>query len=449
MLTNVSRNLNEAHLKDQFASSALTGGIDFLHTWKNREWQVGGNLIYSLIKGNEQVISTLQTSFEHYFQRPDAKHLEINPEATQLSGHGGNLYLANYGGKDRMSFQGGVTWRSPGIDLNDIGFMNEADFIFHYFWAGYNYPKPFLIFNNFRINYNHYLGWTYGGERTFSAINSNMHFQFKNQWRLGMGATKELLSYSTKALFGGPMLRQALGTNGWMYVETDSRKKLNFFLHLNKFIPRKSEDNAVGRERLSLRAFWQPTDAMSLSAGPSLTVQNRLLQNVSYDTFEDQDRYITANIKQHTLSFEVRANFNLSPTLTLQYWGQPFISKGNYHDYKYITNPRANHIHDQYQLFNPAQIMYTEADQFLIDENMDGMTDYRFDNPNFNFMQFRSNLVMRWEYKTGSELYLVWSQSNSANGDSQDELLPSLNTNLFTNKPTNILLLKATYRFIR
>jgi hypothetical protein len=44
---------------------------------------------------------------------------------------------------------------------------------------------------------------------------------------------------------------------------------------------------------------------------------------------------------------------------------------------------------------------------FLVDENLDGLTDYSFGDPNFNFMQFRSNIVAPWEYKADSELYLV------------------------------------------
>ena len=449
MLTNVSRRLSQNHLVDQFGNSALTGGLDFLHTWKDREWRIGGNLIFSSIKGSQSVITDLQTSFEHYFQRPDAEHLAVDHNATMLTGQGGNLYLANYGGKDRISFQGGVTWRDPKVDLNDMGFMNAADLIFHYFWAGFNYPKKVGILNNFRINYNHYFAWTYGGEHTFSAFNTNWHTQFVNQWRIGAGGTFNTKSFSTKALFGGPMLRLPLGTNSWMYMESDSRKKISFFMNLWKFFPSQEDSGARFEQGIFMRANWQPSNAINLSIGPNLTQQRKLIQNVSFDSFDGDPRYITGSIRQQTLSLQLRANVNLSPTLTIQYWGQPFISKGNYNDFKYITDSKATHIHDQYHQYSEDQIRYSELNQYLIDENRDGLVDYQFGNPNFNFMQFRSNLVMRWEYKTGSELFLVWSQSNRASGDSSEQLVPSLRNNLFANQPTNIFLLKMTYRFIK
>ena len=63
-------------------------------------------------------------------------------------------------------------------------------------------------------------------------------------------------------------------------------------------------------------------------------------------------------------------------------------------------------------------------------------------------MQFRSNLVVRWEYVPGSELFLVFTQSNTNLGDPEARILPSLSDNLFNNQPTNIFLLKWTYRFL-
>ena len=63
-------------------------------------------------------------------------------------------------------------------------------------------------------------------------------------------------------------------------------------------------------------------------------------------------------------------------------------------------------------------------------------------------MQFCSNLVARWEYVPGSELFLVFSQSNNSSGDPSENILPSLTDNLFNNKPTNIFLIKWTYRFL-
>jgi hypothetical protein len=84
-----------------------------------------------------------------------------------------------------------------------------------------------------------------------------------------------------------------------------------------------------------------------------------------------------------------------------------------------------------------------------VDENRDGSIDFQFRNPDFSIIEFRSNLVARWEYIPGSEIFLVWSQGLSRFGDPGEELLPSLNDNVFgSNNAHDIFLIKATYRFM-
>jgi len=84
----------------------------------------------------------------------------------------------------------------------------------------------------------------------------------------------------------------------------------------------------------------------------------------------------------------------------------------------------------------------------LIDENADTTTDYSFGNPDFSFIQFQSNLVARWEYIPGSEIFLVWSQGLTGSGDPTRDLLPSLKDNIIGQTAHNIFLIKATYRFM-
>ena len=146
----------------------------------------------------------------------------------------------------------------------------------------------------------------------------------------------------------------------------------------------------------------------------------------------------------------MRFNYNITPNLTLQYYGQPFVSRGRYSEFKYITNSLDTDFFGRFHQYTDAEISYDDDDEtFFIDEDLDGETDYSFDKPDFNFMQFRSNFVARWEYIPGSEVFLVWSQSNTVFGDPQDGLWTSITDRLFDdNKPHNIFLVKLTYRFL-
>ena len=447
-LTAVNRNLENNNIRDQFHNEAISGGLNLFHSWKNQEWRIRGNLLFSTVKGTEDRILQTQQSFEHYYQRPDAEHLEIDPNRTSLSGHGGTLSLGNYGGNDNLSFQHGITWRSPGLELNDIGFLNTADQIDYASWVGYQFPKPFSIFRRFRINYNQYSRWTYDWEHLYMAVNTNAHAGFKNYWSLGTGTTYEIKDISTKALFGGPKLRQSSGLGTWAYIESDSRKKIIFGGNVFNF-------SAVGRDKGSVQvnsynvfASYQPTNALRLSVRPNYFRQNRVIQNVAFREFNGEDRYITGRVIQQTVSMSIRLNYSITPNMTLQYWGQPFISKGNYSEFKHITDPLAVQYQDRYHQYTGQEIAQSEdGGVYYIDENRDGNMDYNFSNPDFNFLQFRSNLVFRWEYQPSSEFFLVWTQSSSNFADPSKGIFPSLNDDLFGGDAQNTFLLKVTYRF--
>lgn len=193
---------------------------------------------------------------------------------------------------------------------------------------------------------------------------------------------------------------------------------------------------------------YQPINALRISAFPSLRINRDKLQFI--DNFDDvggSPRYLNGEIRQRTLSMSVRLNYTINPNLTIQYWGQPFISRGRYSNFKHITDPIAKTFEDRFIQYTAQQTSLTDGD-YAIDEDLDGVTDFSFSDPDFSFVQFRSNLVIRWEYIPGSEMFLVWSQDVSRSGDPTEGLLSSLGDNIFGQKPQNIFLLKATYRFV-
>jgi hypothetical protein len=147
----------------------------------------------------------------------------------------------------------------------------------------------------------------------------------------------------------------------------------------------------------------------------------------------------------------LRVNFNLSPDLTLQYWGQPFIASGKYSDFKYITDPMASEYRDRFSVYDPAdQITLEDNSYYRVDEDRDGTDDYYIGKPDFNVQEFLSNLVVRWEFSPGSIVYLVWSQSrNYYTGLGEMDFMNDIG-DLFdrdNNMPHNIFLVKFSYRF--
>jgi hypothetical protein len=163
----------------------------------------------------------------------------------------------------------------------------------------------------------------------------------------------------------------------------------------------------------------------------------------------DNDRYILGQIDQQIVRMSIRLNYNITPDLTIQYWGQPFLAAMDYKTYKVVTEPRAENLADRYHIFTDSEIQFNEADNmYYVDENNAGTVKYSFNNPDYNYDEFLSNLVLRWEFRPGSTVYMVWSQTRSYYDPTGSFSVNQNLDNLYTaDKPYNVFLIKFTYRF--
>ncbi|NKI30666.1 DUF5916 domain-containing protein [Croceivirga thetidis] len=423
--------------------SAYTGGFDFKHQWNNRDWYVGGNINWSHVEGSTDAIQRTQESITHLFQREGADYLEVDPERTSLTGTGGNVQIGKVG-DGHFRFESGGTWRSPELELNDIGFQRQSDDIRHYTWVGYRTLKPDSTFRRLGINYNHWTAWDFGGNHNYLQFNTNSWQNWKNNWFTNFGFNYAPIQYSNFALRGGPRLRNSPWMSFWNGINTDNRKKIRFNVFHNG---RKAVDNSFRSYYIEAGFTYQPFNELRVSMYPSYNTNNDKLQFVNNLEANGNPVYLNGEIDQRTLSMSIRVNYTINPNLTVQYWGQPFISRGRYSNFKSVTDPLAKRFEDRFMQYEGAQINLVDG-SYAVDENTDGNVDFTFGNPDFNFVQFRSNLVIRWEYIPGSEIFLVWSQDVSQSADPTAGLLTSLNDNIFGQTPQNIFLLKATYRFV-
>lgn len=243
-------------------------------------------------------------------------------------------------------------------------------------------------------------------------------------------------------------MRRPAGLGHNVYITSDTRKKV--FVNFNTF-NFWGFDNTVKGHNLGLSIIAQPLNALRIILSGNYSDNwRRQDQFVSNVTRENSLRTIVGEVKQKTLRFTGRVSYNITPDLTLQYYGQPFITRPLYSNFAYVADPLAKRYDDRFHAFTPEEISFSNG-QYQVDENADGTMDYNFSQPDFNFVQFRSNLIVRWEYKAGSELYLVWSQGNTANAfsDLTTPLANSLYDNAFAEQSRNSFLIKATYRFLK
>jgi hypothetical protein len=314
-----------------------------------------------------------------------------------------------------------------------------------FIWVGFRKLNPFSIFNRVSVNFNQWRGWNFGGEKIFEGGNINGGGEFKNFYGFWMGFNRQTPGLSASALRGGPSLRYEGSWNQWYDVYSDSRKKWQIELSISDVW---NDDGISGRHNFSVWLNLKPNRRLTFSLGPFYNLNKDNLQYVDTMEKDGQDRYVVARLDQKTFGMVFRLNYSITPELSIQYYGQPFISAGAYSQYKRITHSRAERYEDRFVNYSDDQITYNAEDEvYHVDEDRDGVTDYSFDLPDFNFKQFRSNLVVRWEYLPGSLLYLVWSQGRTDSNAYGDFSLNRDFRDLFSITPENIFLIKFSRWF--
>jgi len=443
MFTATHRDINAPYL-NSLTHSAYTGGIDLYHQWHNRTYFLDIRTAFSHLRGHRDAILELQTASARYFQRPDAPHVSVDSSRTSLSGHGGFAGIGK-GGNGHWQWVLGCFWYSPGLELNDIGFLGRADQISQFSWAGYRVYKPVWIFRRINLNFNQWAGWSFGKENLYEGMNVNGNTQFNNYWWLSLGIGREGHILSVSELRGGPAILSPDFLNTWWQIESDTRKLLQF--SLRGF--RAAASNGITHyDNLRSGFSLRPSNALMISCEPFFRYTKDNLQYIDTIEIHDGPRYIFGRIDQKTVGAVLRLNYSLTPNLSLQYYGQPFVSAGKYTQLKKITQPRARRYQDRYHVFTSQEITYDAGSEtYLIDENQDNSPDYSFDKPDFNFRQFRSNLVLRWEYHPGSTLFVVWSQGRTGDTSSGRFSFRNDMSELFQVYPENIFLIKLNHWF--
>ncbi len=443
IFTSVNRQLN-SDVTDFLHKAAYTGGIDFTQYFNKKNWMFNLNAAFSLVEGSKKAIENTQESSARYFQSPDKKYSVLDTNRTQLGGSGGRMQILKLNG--HWNFMGATTWKTPGFETNDIGYLREADQVLSVLWTQYNQFEPKWLYRRYSINWDVYSIWNFGANNIARGFEWNANMDLKNFWSLYAGGAIRGNNLDQTLLRGGPMMKTPGNYSTRLSFTTDNRKKIVFNSSVNSTIGfEKCQRNISTSAGISVK----PNNWLVVTFNPGFSKYYCELQYVTTVNAGNKEKYIFASINQKTVNASFRVNLNLSPNLTLQYWGQPFFATGRYSNHKMITSPMANDYENRFHTYSDNQISLN-GDSYSVDENLDGKVDYTFYKMDFNIQEFLSNLVVRWEYNPGSSVYLVWSQTRSSSNSGESLDLINDLSNLFStmdNKPHNVFLIKFSYRF--
>jgi len=419
MGTAVNRNADPA-TASFLRNQAYVGAVDFRHRFHGGAYEVSGSLDYSTVRGSPAAIARTQRNSTHNYQRPD-DDVAFDSTRTSLSGHAEELLLTRRNGF--IQFQTSYMRRSPGFEINDLGILFRSDQQGWNTWGSLNWQKPNKVFQRAFWNFNWWQFWTTGdGLPTDRAANTNFHGQFKNQWWVHVGGTVGNLGqiFCDRCARGGPALRSDQYIAPWFGLQYDQRAAIVPQVFLNHF---KGDGGRSRSTNVSPSVDLRVSSRFRGSVGYSTSHNISDAQDVSPVTDGTGTHYLFAHLDQRTTSMSVRVDFTATPTLTVQVYASPFVSKGTWSNLREVSaTPRADRYDDRFQPFAGP-----------------GPGD-------FNIKFFNSNFVVRWEYRPGSTLFLVWNQG-------RDDFEPTQGTRsvtgdfdkLFQAYPRNTFLIKASY----
>jgi hypothetical protein len=423
-------------------SAAYAGGVDFQHRWHNQTYTLSGSLSGSYVRGDTTAIQIAQLASERYYQRPDARHLHYVPGASSLTGIAGDLYLNKVGGNWIWGVAGSTM--SPGFEVNDLGFQERVDLVATSIAAGHRWTKPVGPFRQAYTFLSAKEGWNYDGDRLQRSATAYAFGRFRNFWEADVGISYNAAVFDDRLTRGGPLAAKPAGWSATGEAYTDNRKPMSAYAYASY------SWNAAGGWYLSAfpQLTYRPSKALSLSLGVEYDVGWGAAQYVAQ--VEDStapatlgNRYVFAGLRQRSLDASLRVNATFSRALSLQLYALPFTFIGDYSGFKELA-ARRTYSFNTYGRDNGSTI--AEADnQVTVDPDGAGpASSFTLDNPDFRSRSLRINAVLRWEYRAGSTVYLVWSQTRSGDFiDGNVGLVHDIRQAVFLDRPTNVLLLKV------
>jgi len=439
MITSVNRHLNKNYL-DPLIRNAFVGGMDFLHYFKNREYFIDFKGMLSYINGEPEAMLILQKNALHYFQRPDAlNYLGVDTARKFMTGTGGYLSAGRQGNK-KFIFSEKISWSSPGFDLNDAGYLYMADIVLNQTKLAYRQTQPGKLFRNYTLTLSQMNGWNYGGRTTYNDISLQFVTMFNNRWEMSFNESFILSELATRLLRGGPAFRLSPYWKSTILFNTDRSKRIIFRLqNINTF----SDDGSVKNYAVEPSLTFRLGNHLYINSEFEYAYNSDIYQYVTQNNTGGNMNYLLAHIKQHTYNWTFRVNYNITPDISIQYYGSPFVSSGIYNDFKRSSQAGSRDAGERTYTFLPEEISFNPATyQYQITE---GTENYFLSRPDFSFREFHSNLVARWEYRPGSTIYLVWeNRRQSRDNIYTSDYLHNLEET-FSSKPVNIFMVKMSF----
>jgi hypothetical protein len=404
-MTAVERDLEAgSSLAAVAARRAYTGVVDTRIRWAGGRFDMSAYAGFSHVRGDSLAILGLQRSPRRYFQRPDADHVEVNASHTSLTG-----VIA---GINHSKLAGSWLWdidyylESPGFEPNDIGSLGAGDDQAVIADLVYRQTQPGRLFHTWSLGAFQFTEWNLGGTRTLTQGALFGNLTFKNFWRSYAQALVQPRALSDNLTRGGPLMRTPRTWGLDLELANQRGARTGFGTELTGRWDELDGSLVEAEATVSLRpaSQWEVTLASRYTR--SVTSRQYVTTRGGGAAATFGSRYVFAYVDRSELAQQLRLSYALQPDLTLEAYVEPFASSGRYRDFGELVAARTNDLRTYGS--DGTTLTRDSTGGYVV---TDGTQSFTLGDPDFDVRSLRSNVVLRWEWRPGSTLYLVWQQN--------------------------------------
>jgi hypothetical protein len=411
---------------------------------------------FTNVSGDPRLILSRQQSSARYFQRPDRGtggssgflSDRLDSTATGLRGLGAYARIAKETGD--WTWETSFNTRTPGYETNDYAFQRNADYIWYNANVNHFWTKKTSWYQNMFAIVGTQGQRNYEGDQTALQFHEFINLTTRQFWNISQFVMVRPSTMDDKQLRGGPVVRDPANRYSEIDITSDSRHMVSANAGLSYY------SDALGGTApgVSLGATIRPASNLTIAFTPSMSWSRNLAQYVT--AVDDPtavsfygSRYVMSSLSQQTLGLDTRVSWTYSPTMSLELYMQPFFAAAHYFDFKEYTAPRSVTL----RVYGRDQGTISEAigfegvpARYVIDPDGPGpAAQFTIDNPDVTEGSLRGNAVFRWEYRPGSVLYVAWTHTRAADASFGDVQFWRDSDAMFTTRPDNIFLIKASW----
>jgi hypothetical protein len=270
----------------------------------------------------------------------------------------------------------------------------------------YRETQPGRVFRGYAFTFSASNDATLRLLRQDGSLRGQANFTWANFWTTNLSVSRVLPQMSVSLTRGGPLMGRGPGWNAQVSIGNRAASQTR----LTATAGFSTNDDGASIGRITGLVSFRPGPRWQLSAEP---FYDRVTEPQQYTTTLPDGRpetygyrYIFGFIDRSTVSTKFRMGLTVKPDMNIDVYAEPFAASGRYYDYGELLEPQSRQ-RLKYGTEGTTLVVNPDGSQTV---TVDGST-FTLRNRDFNTLSFRSNVVLRWEWRPGSTLFVVWQQS--------------------------------------